>query len=70
MEYIIIPTSSRSEKEFFLDLLKKMQKKVSTLSAEQMENYVFLEAMKKAEQSGKGSLGKVKSHLEKIASGK
>jgi len=70
MEYIIIPTSSRSEKIFFLDLLKKMQKKASTLSAEEMENYAFLEAMKEAELSGKGSLSKVKTHLSKVASGK
>jgi len=47
-----------------------MQKKASTLSAEEMENYAFLEAMKEAEHSGKGSLSKVKSHLAKVASGK
>lgn len=70
MEYIIIPTSSRSEKVFFLDLLKKMQKKASTLSAEEMESYAFLKAMKEAEHSGKGSLSKVKAHLSKVASGK
>ena len=70
MGYIIIPTSSKSEKDFFLDLLKKMQKKASTLSAEEMEEYTFLEAMKESERSGKGSLSKVKSHLTKTASGK
>ena len=70
MEYIIIPTSSNSEKIFFLDLLKKMQKKASTLTAEEMEDYAFMEAMKEAEHSGKGSLTKVKAHLSKVASGK
>lgn len=70
MEYIIIPTSSGSEKNFFLDLLKKMQKNFATLSAEEMEDYAFMEAMKEAEYSGKGSLGKVKSHLSKVASGR
>jgi hypothetical protein len=70
MEYIIIPASSTSEKIFFLDLLKKMRKKASTLSAEEMENYAFLEAMKEAERSGKGSLNKVKARLLKVASGK
>ncbi len=69
MEYIIIPTSSRSEKDFFLDLLKKMQKKASTLSAGEMEDYAFLKVMKEAELSGKGSLRKTKDHLSKIASG-
>jgi hypothetical protein len=68
MEYIIIPTSSQSEKVF--DLLKKMQKKASTLSAEEMENYAFLKAMKEAEHSGKGNLNKVRSHLSKVANGK
>jgi len=70
MEYIIIPTSSNNEKNFFLDLLKKMQKKASTLTAEEMENYAFMEALKEAEHSGKGSLNKVKGHLSKVASGK
>ncbi len=70
MEYIIIPTSSKSEKVFFLDLLKKMQKKASTLSAEEMENYAFLKAMKEAEDSGRGSLSKVKAHLSKVVSSK
>ncbi len=70
MEYIVIPTSSKSEKDFFLDLLKKMQKKASTLSSAEMEEYAFFEAMKESERSGKGSLAKVKSHLRKIAAGK
>lgn len=70
MEYIVIPTSSKSEKNFFLDLLKKMQIKASTLSAAEMEDYALLEAMKEAEHSGKGSLSKVKSHLSNITSRK
>ena len=70
MEYIIIPTSSSAEKDFFLDLLKKMQKKTSILSSQEMEDYAFLKAMKESEHSGKGSLNKVKAHLLKVASGK
>ena len=70
MEYIIIPTSSSEEKNFFLNLLKKMQKKSATLSAEEMEDYVFLKAMKESEKSGQGDLKKVKDHLLKVASGK
>ncbi|HEV2830612.1 MAG TPA: hypothetical protein VGW31_01415 [Hanamia sp.] len=70
MEYIIIPTSSPAEKDFFLDLLKKMQKKPSILSSEEMEDYAFLKAMKESEDSGLGSLNKVKAHLLKVASGK
>lgn len=70
MEYTVIPTSLQSEKIFFMDLLKKMQKKVSTFSSEEMENYAFMDAMKESEQSGKGSLNKVKAHLQKVASGK
>jgi hypothetical protein len=70
MEFIVIPTSSRSEKLFFLDLLHKMQKKSSTLSAAEMEDYALMDAMKEAETSGKGSLQKVKKHLSKISSGK
>ncbi|GAC1532489.1 MAG: hypothetical protein NVS3B15_12700 [Sediminibacterium sp.] len=70
MEYIVIPTSSRSEKLFFLDLLHKMQKKASTLSVAEMEDYALMDAMKEAETSGKGSLQKVKKHLSKISSGK
>lgn len=67
MDYIVIPTNSRSEKVFFLDLLKKMQKKATTLSAQEMEDIAFITAMKEAENSGKGSLTRVKNHLSKIA---
>ncbi|HEY5406370.1 MAG TPA: hypothetical protein VIJ92_04745 [Ginsengibacter sp.] len=67
MDYIVIPTSSKTEKFFFLDLLKKMQKESTTLSAEEMEDFAFMVAMKESEHSGKGSLTKVKSHLSKIA---
>lgn len=67
MEYILIPSKSKSETAFFLDLLKKMHKEVSTVSAEEMEEITFLKLMTQAESSGKGSLSKVKAHLTKVA---
>ncbi len=70
MEYILIPTSSKSETSFFLDLFKKMHKEISTFSSEEMEELAFISALKESEKSGKGSLSKVKSHLAKVASGK
>lgn len=70
MEYILIPSKSRSETAFFLDLLKKMQKEASTFSANEMEDIAFVKALKEAETTPKGSLSKVKAHLSKIASGK
>jgi hypothetical protein len=70
MDYIVIPSSSKSETAFFLDLLKKMRKDVSTLSSEDMEDYALMTAMKKGEKSGKGDMEKVKKHLAKISSGK
>ena len=70
MKYIVIPTETKSETSFFLDLLKKMNKEVTTLSTDEMEDMAFIVALKEAEQSGKGSLSKVKAHLKKVASGK
>ena len=70
MEYILIPSKSKSETTFFLNLLKKMQKEASTLSADEMEDVAFMTALKEAETTAKGSLTKVKAHLTKIASGK
>lgn len=70
MNYIVIPTKSKSETAFFQDLLKKMKKESATLSAKEMEDLAFISALKEAEQSGKGNLNKVKKHLSKIASGK
>ncbi len=70
MEYIVIPTKSKSETLFFLDLLKKMHKEVATISADEMEDITFTKLMKEAETSGKGSMSKVKAHLSKVASGK
>ena len=66
MEYILISTESKSETTFFLNLLKKMQKKASTLSASEMEDFGFMLALKEAEHSSDGSLKKVKEHLAKI----
>ena len=68
MEYIIIPSKSKRETAFFLDLLKKMQKEVSTLSSEEIEDLVFLSLLKESEKSSKGSLSKVKAHLKKVIS--
>jgi len=70
MEYIIIPTKTKTETAFFQDLLKKMHKETTTLSSNEMEDRAFIAALKEAEQSGKGSLAKVKAHLNKVASGK
>ncbi len=70
MEYIVIPSKSKAETSFFLDLLKKMQKEFSTLSKDEMEEVVFAKLLKDAEKAGKGSLSKVKAHLSKVASGK
>ena len=63
MDYIVIPSNSKSETAFFLDLLKKMKKKVSTLSTKEMEDHAFIAAIKEGEKSGKGSLAKVRKHL-------
>ncbi len=70
MEYIVIPTKDKTETAFFLDLMKKMNKEVSSLSSGKMEDLAFISALKEGELSGKGSLNKVKAHLSKIASGK
>ena len=70
MNYIVIPTKTKSETDFFMDLLKKMHKEATTLSNTEMEDVAFIAALKEAERSGKGSLSKVKSRLSKIASGK
>jgi hypothetical protein len=67
MEYIVIPTKNKSESTFFLNLLKKMQKEASTVSSKKMEDMAFIAALKEGEQSGKGSLNKVKAYLSKIA---
>jgi hypothetical protein len=70
MDYIVIPTKDKSETAFFLGLLKKMHKEVSSFSSKEIEDIAFIAALKEGENSGKGSLEKVKSHLSKIASGK
>jgi len=69
MDYILIPTESLSERDFFLDLLKKMQKKASILSGEEMEDALLLSAMQAAGNET-GSLDEAKAHLMKVASGK
>ncbi len=66
MEYILISTKDKSETAFFMDLLKKLQKQPSTLSAKDMEDFAFLAAMKEGEASGKGDLANVKEHLAKV----
>jgi len=70
MEYIVIPSKSKSETAFLMNLLKKMQQQATTLSADEMEDLAFIAALKEAEKTGKGSLTKVKEHLSKIANSK
>jgi len=70
MNYIVIPIKTKSESNFFMDLLKKLNKNASSLSTREMEDIAFISALKEAEQSGKGSLPKVKSRLNKVASGR
>lgn len=70
MDYIVIPTKDKSETAFFLNLLKKMHVGASSFSSKKMEDLAFISALKESEQSGKGSLEKVKAHLSKVASGK
>jgi hypothetical protein len=70
MEYIVIPTKDKTETAFFMDLLKKMHKNASKLTMKEMEDVAFIAAIKEGEKSGRGSLGKVKAHLSKVASGK
>ena len=70
MDYIVIPTKDKAETDFFMGLLKKMHKDATTLSPSKMEDRAFIAALKEAEVSGKGSLKKIKSHLDKVISGK
>lgn len=70
MEYILIPSESKSETAFFVSLLRKMQKQVATVSSEKMEDIAFMAALKEAEQTPKGSLNRVKAHLAKLTSNK
>lgn len=67
VDYIVIPTKDKAETMFFLGLLKKMQKDVASFSSAKMEDIAFIAALRESENSGKGSLDKVKSHLSKIA---
>jgi len=69
-EYVIIPSESASETSFFLDLLKKMKKKASTISLEELEDFALTKALKESAKSPKGNLSKVKAHLAKVASSK
>ncbi len=70
MEYILIPTESKSETAFFLSLLKKMKKEMSTLCVSEIEDIAFLRAMDDVNENEKGSLDKVKNHLKKVIAGK
>jgi len=68
MDYIVIPTKNKIETDFFMDLLKKMHKEAKTLSPSKMEDRAFIAALKESELSGKGSLKRVKAHLDKVIS--
>ena len=70
MEYIVIPSKSKSETAFLMSLLKKMQHQATTISADEMEELAFISALKESEKTGKGNLSKVKEHLNKIANTK
>lgn len=70
MEYIVIPAKEKEEKDFFMGLLKKMHKEASTLSSEDVEDLLFMSALKESEQSGMGNIENIKSHLSKVTSGK
>jgi hypothetical protein len=67
MEYILIPSKSKSETTFLLNLLKKAQKEASTFSKAEMEDFLLTFLLKDAEKTAKGSLNNVKNHLSKIA---
>ena len=67
MDYLLIPTKDKAEATFFLDLFKKMNKEISSLSYTQMEDLAFLTALKACEHSPEGNLDNVKLHLSKIA---
>ena len=69
MQYIVIPSKSKSETDFLMSLLKKMKKEATKLSTDEMEDLAFIAALKEAELSGRGSLAKVKTHLKKVAQG-
>lgn len=70
MDYILIPVKDKNETDFFMDLMKKMRKEASAITADELEDKIFLSLLKKSEKSGKGSLSKVKSRLSKVAAAK
>ena len=70
MDYILIPSKSKSETTFYLDLLRRMKKQATTVSEKEMEDIAFVAALKEAELGSKGSLKKVKAHLKKISTGR
>ncbi len=70
MEYILIPSESKAETTFLLNLLKKMQKEASIFSSQELEETLFLSALKDADGNKLGSLEQTKTHLKKVAAGK
>ena len=56
MDYIVIPTKDKNEKAFFLDLLKKMRKDVSSYSTKEMEDVAFIAALKEGKNQVKEAL--------------
>jgi len=67
MDYIVFPTKDKAETDFYMGLLKKMQKEATSLSASKMEDRAFIAALKEAEGSGKGNLEKIKGHLDNVS---
>ncbi len=70
MDYLLIPVKDKAESDFFVSLLKKMRKDVSTISDGDMEDMAFMAAIKEGEKTGMGSLAKIKAHLSNVATGK
>ena len=66
MDYILIPVKDKTETDFFMDLFKKMKKNATKLSANELEDMAFMEAIREGEQSGAGSLKNVNKHLLEI----
>ena len=70
MEYIVIPSKSRTETAFFMSLLKKMQKEVTMFSSTEMEDLAFMKAIKEGEKTETVSLENIKRKLSKIGTNK
>ncbi len=66
MDYILVPSNSKSETSFILDLFEKMHKKATKLTADEIEEVYFSKIIKEVKLRPKGNLDNVKSSLTKI----